>query len=96
MNEYEHSKLPRIIPDLAQDISHDKPNIHFFATGDFARYDNFALSRHNLASYARSSVLSETSIQDIVGNQIAELIRMPFAYTFCCFVSCHFTFLRLL
>ncbi|OPZ39825.1 MAG: hypothetical protein BWY95_02795 [Bacteroidetes bacterium ADurb.BinA104] len=94
MNEHEHCKLPRIISDFAQHISHDKTYIHFFSTGDFARHDNFALSRHNLASYTRSSVLSETSIQDIVGNQIAELIRMTFANTFRCFISCHITFLH--
>ena len=91
---YEHkdSKLPRIVADLSEDFAHLPTDIHFAVTGDFARNDDFSLGRHYFAGDASGFIFSETGIQNAVGDEVAQLIRVPHAYTFGGFVSSHVSF----
>jgi len=92
VDKHKDSKLPWIVADFSEDFAHLPTDIHFAVAGDFARNNDFALSRHYFTGHASGFIFSETGIQNAVGNEVAQLIRVPHTYTFGSFVISHISF----
>ena len=51
-------------------------------TGDLSRHDDLPFGSQHLAGYSGQSVMGKAFVQHTVGNEVAQLIRMPFRNRF--------------
>ena len=76
--------FPAVISDFSDRITDNLLNVHIALRRNLAHYQHHAGGRGSLTGYAAHGVLLQQSVQNRVGNLVADFVRMAFGNRFRC------------
>src|SRR5699024_9958360 len=90
----EHHEFHGVVAHLAEDFPNHRADVNLCCTGDLPADKDFPLGGHNLAGAAGIAVVPQALVQNAVGDQVAQLIRVtaPDAFSRFVFGHSHFPF----
>ena len=94
VNIDEHNKLHRVVAHLAEDFPYHRADVDLCRTGDLPADKDFPLGGHDLTGAAGIAVMPQALVQNAVGDQVAQLVRVtaPHAFSRFIFGHTHFPF----
>nr|DAO66110.1 MAG TPA: hypothetical protein [Caudoviricetes sp.] len=90
----EHDEFHGVVAHFAEDFPNHRADVDLCRAGDLPADKDFPLGGHDLAGAAGIAVVPQTLVQNAVGDQVAQLVRVtaPDAFSRFIFGHTHFPF----
>ena len=93
VNIDEHDEFHGVVAHLAEDFPNHRADVDFRRAGDLPADEDFSLGGHDLTGAAGIAVMPQALVQNAVGDQVAQLVRVTAPHALSRFVFCHISFL---